>query len=536
MRIDEVPDLKQFAHTDGKVLVKRSSGGLGDIIIHRMMFQDFKIVAPRARITVALPRQYMSVMQCHPFVDEVVDVEDVNDSDFAYVYDTTDIAGQYEYARLPNVDKHRSDIWAEAAGVRLRHHESFIRISDEEKSMASELFQDDAGDDRPRVAIAPRTASRHKNWDDDKWQAVIDHLDSAGYLVYSFHTQPTTFYNCSNVRGLPIRMWMASVAACDYVITLATSVYCLANALHKPTIAIFGCEDLDVFGKHFPEMIPVQRRSGVDGWGGQECPCWRNWCSLDPESNRHVNGEKQNLCMADIKAAEVIAAFDTLVKGTEEEKREYYNRDYFQTGGCKGWYDETAFTIENEFHKARAIDLREVLDLREGDRALEIGCALGNVAYWLRDAGIDAYGTDLSAWATMNSHLSPEYVRQADIARGVPFPETDFDMIFSREVLEHIPEDDVAAALANIAEMLRPGGVTMHWIATNRNAKEEKKRHNPLNYDESHVCIRGPEWWVERFAESGLQLDADLSIRAMHRPDAVRYDWDCLVWRKPTQG
>lgn len=58
--------------------------------------------------------------------------------------------------------------------------------------------------------------------------------------------------------------------------------------------------------------------------------------------------------------------------------------------------------------------------------------------------------------------LGIEYVSPVDAAGKKP----DFkvDLIYSMSVMEHVPCDDVAPLLANLAEMLNPGGTMLHAI------------------------------------------------------------------------
>ena len=524
------PDLASFASRYNRILIKRRLGGVGDVLAHRMIFQDLKIAAPGAHVTFAVPNHLMPLAWDHPFIDEVVAAESVRDEDYAFVADTTDKCAEYEYPLIPHVDKHRSDIWAQSFGLHLNHHEMFIRITEEERSLAAQIFEED-GHDGPRVAIAPRTASAHKDMDDQKWQAIIDGLEERGCAVYSFHDSTTDFHGCANVHKLPLRTWMAAVEQCHYTITLATALFHLANGLHKPTVAIFGCEDLQVFGRYFPEMIPVQRREGEGGWARAECPCWRNECQY---LERGVgNGGDPSLCMQSITPNEVLAAFDELMQRPEGE---YYDERYFTLGGCKGWYDQSAFAKDNQFHKARATDVVEVLPLAPKSSVLDVGTARGNLPMWLTEFGMEGFGTDVSRWAVRKSHLDPDHVQWSDMRQEGerPFGGKQFHAITSREVLEHIDDEHVDAFLSNLFELTVPGGYSMHWIATDRNAKEQKKQADAKNYDQSHVCIVGPDWWVDRFEKAGFELSANLTVKAMHRPDAVRYDWDCIVMRRPT--
>lgn len=78
-----------------------------------------------------------------------------------------------------------------------------------------------------------------------------------------------------------------------------------------------------------------------------------------------------------------------------------------------------------------------------------------------RAAGYDALGVDheFTAWEDGSAEL--EYLRRIDPPDYVlPFDAGDFDFIYSANVMEHVTDPDVA--LAEIARLLRPDGISIH--------------------------------------------------------------------------
>ncbi len=103
----------------------------------------------------------------------------------------------------------------------------------------------------------------------------------------------------------------------------------------------------------------------------------------------------------------------------------------------------------------RAILDRELRRFGVPGRALDIGAAGGGNCRVLEARGWEAIAADFSAEATRIARDRGLEAVQAD-ARDLPFATGDFDLVVALDVLEHIEEDDLAAA--EIRRVLRPGG------------------------------------------------------------------------------
>jgi len=208
---------------------------------------------------------------------------------------------------------------------------------------------------------------------------------------------------------------------------------------------------------------------------------------------------------------------------------EYFDQSYFTVGGDRGWYNEWAFALENEWHREFAEYVCGILNMPRVAKVLDLGCARGNVVHWLCAFGYDAYGVDVSRWATEHS-WEPHRVKCANIVKGIPFDSDFFDFAVSRETFEHISEKDIRNVISNVASILKTDGLLFFEVATNRSGKEEKKKRDSGNADPSHVLIKSLTWWRELLEDTGLfRIDLERSFNAMHSDMGYRYGWDILI-------
>jgi SAM-dependent methyltransferase len=105
---------------------------------------------------------------------------------------------------------------------------------------------------------------------------------------------------------------------------------------------------------------------------------------------------------------------------------------------------------------------------------LDFGCGEGKLVYEYRDAGFDAYGFDIRPAPLLRTPGDgryfgfsltgqpanvPDYRVEGQDYR-IPYPDGWFDFIFSTSTLEHVQDHELA--FAEIARVLKPGGISLH--------------------------------------------------------------------------
>lgn len=108
-----------------------------------------------------------------------------------------------------------------------------------------------------------------------------------------------------------------------------------------------------------------------------------------------------------------------------------------------------------DFERRRAYLLDQV---RAGDRALDLGCGIGDFTALLAGAGAGAVGVEVARAALARArarHPALEF-RLAPIDGPLPFEDCSFDLAWCSEVIEHVA--DTARWLSEVRRVLAPRG------------------------------------------------------------------------------
>lgn len=526
----------------GRVLLINRLGGIGDILCTRLIFEDLQQVPGLRHVTFAVPEKFLPLIKDHPFIDQKIAVESLIDvnlrQDYTFIHDLTQVCGQVERRTMPEVTENRVDIMANSFGLQLKSHNGHLTFSNAETNFATRYLAKLGND--PKVVIAPLTAHPSKNLSNSLIQDLIDWCRRKGVIPILMHNDSAMFEHTVIPKNLSLRHWMAIVSKADAVVTAATATFWVSHLTYRPTIAIFGCEDLRVFGKYHLNLVPIQRRakdkrkpfasitSNQDSVKQNDgtwayCPCWdARRCALKKW------GQYPPLCLESIQLDEITEPLEGLLNPLDP--CEMFDARYFLESGHLGWYDGSAWGTLNPFHAEYARFLCDLLNLQPGTSLLDIGAAFGDLVYHLREKGIDAHGVDISEFTVQNKHTLT--LKQADVSKELLYATNSFDFVVSRDCLEHIPEKRILQALRNIARVLKPGGFAVLQIATNYCDKELKKRKNPVCLDRTHVCIRDQTWWKWMLKQVGLCQDGHISKQARQHQMVVENCWELFVFRK----
>lgn len=123
-------------------------------------------------------------------------------------------------------------------------------------------------------------------------------------------------------------------------------------------------------------------------------------------------------------------------------------------------YDATASQYASRWDGvSMGRELSEFADrLTPGSLVLDVGCGMARDAAAMNNAGLRAFGVDLSIGMSRVAAEKGVGVAQAD-TRMLPFAPGTFDAVWANASLLHLDEQAFIEAMAEIAEVVKPGGL-----------------------------------------------------------------------------
>lgn len=117
--------------------------------------------------------------------------------------------------------------------------------------------------------------------------------------------------------------------------------------------------------------------------------------------------------------------------------------------------------------KIRNDRLRAFLDLRAGDRVVDLGCGSGRAMLWNRDTGASMTGIDISPYFSQEA-LSDTDLLLGDLRR-LPIVDGAFNKAWSLDVLEHLSPAALHDMLREANRVLEPGGTLFVYTHVRKN-------------------------------------------------------------------
>lgn len=205
---------------------------------------------------------------------------------------------------------------------------------------------------------------------------------------------------------------------------------------------------------------------------------------------------------------------------------ELHGREYFDYYvNVRKWNP----TIKGQWQANYAAMIERVFGLAaKGLRVLDVGCAAGSQASAMRDLGVDVWGVERDRYFV---EVSPFVNMRGRIlhapAQAIPFRDASFDFIHCSQVLEHIPEDEVRLALAEIARVAKP---CAKFFAT---LPVDKGEPQPEDDDVTHRTVKPMDWWREQLMFCSWAAERSWHLASSERFEAEpmqrQYGWDYFI-------
>jgi arsenite methyltransferase len=158
---------------------------------------------------------------------------------------------------------------------------------------------------------------------------------------------------------------------------------------------------------------------------------------------------------------------------------------------------EAVYTTPDVVQQRRVV--REMLELRAGERVLDVGVGPGFLAAEMaaevgpdgRVCGVDPSGSMLAIARTRSARpgSAPVELRPGD-ANHLPYPDASFDVATSTQVLEYV--EDIPGALAELRRVLRPGGRVLlldtDWDSVVWHSSDRERMRRILTAWEPHLA------------------------------------------------
>jgi ubiquinone/menaquinone biosynthesis C-methylase UbiE len=108
----------------------------------------------------------------------------------------------------------------------------------------------------------------------------------------------------------------------------------------------------------------------------------------------------------------------------------------------------------------------ELAKVKPGDTVLDVGCGTGNLTLTAQSYagptgkvyGIDAAPEMIRVAKEKASHSVPGVFFDVGLIEKLAFPDSTFDVVISRLVIHHLPDDLKRRAFVEILRVLKPGG------------------------------------------------------------------------------
>jgi SAM-dependent methyltransferase len=183
---------------------------------------------------------------------------------------------------------------------------------------------------------------------------------------------------------------------------------------------------------------------------------------------------------------------------------DHYHPPVVDSATYDQYYREAQHRFESSYGMSFIRDVYRNLDFRT---VLDAGCGSGIVVRHFLSKGYVARGIELSEWIvqTQCPDLLQDGIVQIGSLEDLPYHDNSFDLVFSSDVLEHIPEEAIPRV---VSELVRVSRRDLFLSISLRPSSMNNKYH---------LTLRPREWWESRFTDCGVSVNHELVDRFQKR-------------------
>lgn len=301
-------NLEEYSKKNNQVLFCRKTGGFGDILMMRMIFEDIKKTYPEFLIHWAIPKCYHNIGN-HPYVDEIIDFNETKKNDYINSINLSEACIIYEMQNERKCTKHRSDIWANHCGIELQNHNMHLKPDLNAVEKIRNLIKNTKKNkEHKTILLCPFSAHPAKDFTDEQIYFIIDYLKKFKIECLILHNQLDLRIIDKNFPMLTISNFEDTIAAhhiADAIISVDTGHLHCAAGLKRPLLGVFSYVDGDIYGKYY-DLITLQKHRKNNNWPCNG-PCWNIFtCSVPHET-------QQKPCMTMLTKEEISEKIDMLL-------------------------------------------------------------------------------------------------------------------------------------------------------------------------------------------------------------------------------
>lgn len=280
------------------ILIKRTSRGLGDMLMAQTGIEALKNKFPNKKIYLYCPKETHAVLKYNPNIFKLIDSssENINYSDYCLIYDITSSCARYETARVKLnklVEKNRVEIYAEALGVRNLITNLLPRYYGRQEEIVAIKKHLSLKAKKKTIFIAPNSGETYRNWPKENIKVLIDLLKNDYNVILQDKEYVDESINIISPDMYTIRDTASIIELSDLVVTIDSAPLHLAAAKEKKTIALFGPIDYKARCRGYKNITILKSNKSC-------IPCWRNGTIKCKLTNTH-----ESKCLSSITGKQV---------------------------------------------------------------------------------------------------------------------------------------------------------------------------------------------------------------------------------------